>query len=825
MSGILSEIFTDVVTQTDDEGNTRHIYTFNQEKSKGFDYEMGSQKIPVFSNMSVEDQRTFNILKHATKQLKVTLRADGEEEFADALPDEIATPPEFVLAYHAYTMDKAPLSNTEYKRTLGTLSAMKGRNPEHIMAPGHLADIIGNSVDRLTRNIRSLAGGTSDHNKGALNDIARLKSPSAAHSLSSIMHHGWVTGLKGSGTKDDLLVFPSNTVIVPLSTTAVSKDESIITMFANELSAQTKTNGSSTPIVNNAFFKSNNPRVSEYTHTKTKNRRELRIGTDFVGGLIDSSYYNLETFSAKALKRIHNFVNDIGIDNLKDITQVKVKKAIEKLSDEDKEVLASEIPTKSGVKYPDNGAKLNDYYKGLVQYVRVCVTRDYDGNRRQIDKLLKQITDLDADKAGKDNKAVISKRNELIDEVKTRKEFLAVLPTPNLEAGRVDDQTSYAALKRMLNALTEYYKTLDISHQSTDKQIATIQKKLQAVESKAPLAELERLYRYANSKMFKISGARPQSGVDAHKAFSRFQLANVNIARQLHGKHVVIVDDNISTGATIKDAVVSLYINGIVPKSIVVLAPHRLKYSGTFERNNIENPGIENQAQWSAARRRIEADIKRGDEAHKIRLAQELEKEMDVASETGALKLATLAVDIATGKSKLNDIVKANKLLPNVDDYEKFTNIVTDLTAYSKQYKDWFAQFIKSLESTGTTGTWVRAAPKAPTVADINDRIIFEMPKDYQTKIDSLTPYLSTNNPELKRRVNLNIRFLNLKKELATKRGAGYRLNIDNLGVNLDKIAALIGKDTTLQNHREADLVLTKIQTATTALKPPMKRF
>lgn len=211
MSGILSEIFTDVATQTDNsvENGQKHIYTFNQAKSEGDgEYKMGSQKISVYSNMSVEDQREFNILKNATKQLKVTLRAQGEEEFANSLPDEIATPPEFVLAYYAYTMDKAPLSNAEYKRTLGTLSAMKGRNPHHVLATGNLPKIIGSSVKRLTQNIRQLAGGTPEHESGALNDIARLKSPSEAHSLSSIMHHGWVTGLKG-GNNGELLSLPS----------------------------------------------------------------------------------------------------------------------------------------------------------------------------------------------------------------------------------------------------------------------------------------------------------------------------------------------------------------------------------------------------------------------------------------------------------------------------------------------------------------------------------------------------------------------------------------------------------------------------------------
>lgn len=367
------------------------------------------------------------------------------------------------------------------------------------------------------------------------------------------------------------------------------------------------------------------------------------------------------------------------------------------MSDEDKEILTDGIKTKSGEVYSDNGDKLMDYYNGLVQYVRVCVTRDYDGNRRHIAKLLKQIDDLDADRSSKENNAVISKRNELIDEVNTRKEFLRSLPVPNLEAGTKQDQTSYTALKKLLKSLDDYYDALDISHETTDAQIATIQKKLQAAEKKAPLEELKQLYRFTHGKLFKISGATPRSGADMHKAFSRFQLANITIAKQLHGKHVIIVDDNISTGATVKDAIVSLYVNGIVPKSIVVLAPHRLKYTGKFTRDEKANPGIKTQKEWNEARRKIEAEIKAGDEAHKLELAQRLEDEIDIANSTAALKLATLAINIVSGKTKLTDIVKAQSLIPDIDDYKKFTDIVSDLTSYSKQYEDWFERFMKSL--------------------------------------------------------------------------------------------------------------------------------
>jgi hypothetical protein len=818
MSGILSEIFTNVVTQTDGD-NQKHIYTFDPVKSGYSDYDMGSQKISVFSNMTVEDQRTFNILKNAIKQLKVTLRAEGEEDFANSLPDTVAIPPDYVLAYHAYTLDKAPLSNAEYKRTLGTLSAMKGRNPQHVLQTGDLSNIIGSSVKRLTQNIRQLAGGTLEHEKGVLNDIARLKASNEPHNLATIMHHGWVTGIKG-GAGDELLSFPSNSVIVTLSSTAKKQDADIIKMFANELSTQTRTSGSFTPIIDGAFFKSNTPRVSEYTHTKTRNRRELRIGTDFVAGLIDSSYYNLETFGARALNILYRFVKDIGIDNLKDITQVKVKTAIGKLSDEDKDILADGIKTKSGENYSDNSTKLMDYYNGLVQYVRVCVTRDYDGNRRQIASLLNQIDEL----GSSDDKSITAKRNQLIDVINTRKEFLRSLPVPNLEAGTKDNKTSYAALKTLLKSLDEYYNALDISHETPDKQIAIIQKKLQAAEKKAPLEDLKQLYRHTHGKLFKISGAKPKSGADMHKAFSRFQLANVSVAKELHGKHVIIVDDNISTGATVKDAIVSLYINGIVPTSIVVLAPHRLKYSGKFEISSAINPGVTSQKEWNAARRKIEAEIKAGDEADNLRLAQELEDQIDISNDTAALKLATLAINIATGKSKITDIVKAQSLIPDIDDYQKFTHIVSDLSTYSKQYDDWFNKFIKSLESSKSTGYYVSATPKVPNAADIADRISFDFPEDYQAKINTLTPYLKTNDPELKRRVNLNIRFLNLKKDLITKRQAKYRLNISNLGVTLDRIGLLIGKGTTLDDHRQADLLITNLQNATNALKPPMKK-
>lgn len=62
---------------------------------------------------------------------------------------------------------------------------------------------------------------------------------------------------------------------------------------------------------------------------------------------------------------------------------------------------------------------------------------------------------------------------------------------------------------------------------------------------------------------------------DYGKAYYNTMIPNDD-AKQLAGKYVIIVDDNVVSGSTVGDTIKALYQQGIAPKGIVAFAPHFL---------------------------------------------------------------------------------------------------------------------------------------------------------------------------------------------------------------------------------------------------------
>jgi hypothetical protein len=89
--------------------------------------------------------------------------------------------------------------------------------------------------------------------------------------------------------------------------------------------------------------------------------------------------------------------------------------------------------------------------------------------------------------------------------------------------------------------------------------------------------------RLENSR-FSIHNAIAPVGGDRDRGFYNFQLAVKHIASQLQDKDIIFIDDNVVSGHTFSDAIISLYKMRIHPKSMVGFCPHKL-YNSRKEPN------------------------------------------------------------------------------------------------------------------------------------------------------------------------------------------------------------------------------------------------
>lgn len=670
MFKILSEIHT-TTSEITKNGKTVTMHTPDWETSNANEKTMGIRTIPIFNKMSVEDKRAFLQVQGNVEKYKRQLRAQGKTKEADNIPDAITTPPEFIFGMHAYTFKKTPDTKEELKRTLGAMSAIKERNPFYQMDPAHIADFVDQSTARLTANIKRLLSNehTSILQKSTMSDaMANIAITSSFYWLSKF--------------DKETNTFPAHTVLVPLGSSA-----GLVGRFAKSLSAKTNT-----PIIENAFTKSNAPRVSKYTQSVSDH--QLRLGTDFVDSIVLSNFGSGNV--REAIDALSNYVvNDLGLSDLKQATSKKVDTAIEKLSNAQKQELDTKyVVPEGGKQYSSIDAKIKGYYNFLLKKLRVAITEDYDQINSDIKAALNQLLAVKNDTSLTQQQRD-SKRKELISQIKDYRSNLKALPLPNLSTGGDKAHASYDKLRGLLSGVHKHLDTLKISSDDTD---TKVQQAIKAIDKSEDLAlKLQMLYSLENAKIFKYSGARAIAGMDQNAGFSRFQLANLNVSKQLNGKHVVIVDDNISTGGTVRDAIVSLYANGIVPLSIMVVAPHYLdsaaaKFSPEYSGQTRE--------EWETERKAISAEVTRGDSEARKAAAKKIRDEVVLNdSNPDAIRiLAKLAIDIITDNTSFTHIVDAQKIIPNPFMYDQYIDTVVELGKARNQYGNWFQQNIDEIE-------------------------------------------------------------------------------------------------------------------------------
>ena len=664
------------------ETKTRTEHTPDIELSNTNPRTQGVKKINITKNMSTEDEKAFKNLQKNVKRFKQELIDDGQGEIAQQIPDDIATPPEFILGFHAYTFKKEPDTLADLFRVRGAMSAIKSRNPDHYMTPDEIKKVVNAAADRLSTNIRDLL--KHEHVKMARN----------ANSSSELISNFAVTSTYFWYNKfiPGTVQFPTGTVLVPLGSSS-----GLVGDFANALSNKT-----GTPIIHDAFKKSNNPLVSSTTKV-ADSEPELRMGTEVYSALQKSKYSSSAIDSLKT--KTENFLTTIKMKSTTMVNTTNVKNAIARLPIDTQNELANKLKegVAADVSSHSSADILESYYKFLMKKIRIALTEDYnyytDIIEGQFDTLLS--IKLSGNQKTEANK---KKRIEIINDIREARSALKSMPKPDVSMGGSSEDLTMAGLKSLLEKVRNYINAIDITKDdyANDAKIEKVMDDIKKARAEVPIDEMQRLYKLNKAKLFKFSGARPKSGGDAGKAFSRFQLANVNTAKQLDGKHVIIIDDNISTGGTVRDAVVSLYVNGINPLSIIVATPHYL--SGTaakfdpYKEELVDGRPM-TRDEWEQKRNEIKASIDAGDDAYRASVIGEIEKDInlnepDAKKHAAAVKrLADLAISITNDQSPFISVLLAQKIFLGDINFEKYVDFVVHLGMMKNEYGQWYNEY------------------------------------------------------------------------------------------------------------------------------------
>lgn len=747
MFKILSEIHT-TTKQTIKGGKTITVHEPDWEISNADQDTMGVKQIKIHSKMSPEDKRAFKLIQDNVTQYKKSLRSKGETDLADAIPDKIATPPEFVFACWAYTFRKTPDSTDELVRTLGAMSAIKGRNEYYQMDPQHIEDLVAHSSTRLASNIQRLL--TAKHQ--TIRDETNLDQALSNIAITSNFY--WLNNFKPNSVK-----FPPNTVLAPLGSSA-----GLVGKFAKNLSETT-----GAKIVHDAFIKSNAPVVSSYT--QTEDDVELRLGTDFLDELLKSDYggYQVSTVLDEVLHFLRAY---IGISNFNGITSKTVNSAINNLSDDKKRKILKDFTVPTGEKYNTQEKQIRGYYNRLLKQLRIAITKDYDAYNESIRISLKQILDLKNDTSISQD-AKKARRLELIKKIKDNKKELRTIPLPNLASGGDEHIASYDKFRKLVSSVHKYINELDIKSSDDDTAIKKLMDSI--TKNKGFAEELQSLYLIKNAKLFKFSGAQATAGGDFNKGFSRFQLLNLDVAKTLHGKNIVIVDDNISSGGTIRDAVVSLYANGVVPLSILVVAPHLL--SNTAAKYNPDTAGVSKE-DWVKQRNAAVKDIEAGDADYRKKAIKKIHDEVTLnSSNPDALKrLADLAIDIVTDNTSFSHIINARKILINPFMYDNFIDTVVSMGKAKNAYGDWYTTHFEEISRAKEEAEQLKAARRKQAEEDrvsAENRAIQKDKKLDKARIE--VPAIETlddkiaNLEKLRARANADVNLTKLLPEIDSK--------------------------------------------------------
>jgi hypothetical protein len=165
-------------------------------------------------------------------------------------------------------------------------------------------------------------------------------------------------------------------------------------------------------------------------------------------------------------------------------------------------------------------------------------------------------------------------------------------------------QSSHVRTKAGFTPRSNNNQNWDSYHHETEERIQAIDTQLTAINRLDPASEVDisniidaidkleherdQLHKKLKAHKFEIKSAgRGQS--DHHRGYYNYQQLDdkkIEQAVNLSDKIVVLVDDNVDSGATIADAAKSLYRAGITPRQIIGVAVHYFKPPPTNNENS-----------------------------------------------------------------------------------------------------------------------------------------------------------------------------------------------------------------------------------------------
>lgn len=533
---LLNEIVTDI---TRDEENDINTHTFNSAASEKL--ASGTKQIRI--DMTPDDEDEFNA---RTEMLKNSVsNFSGLPAHERATLELSARPPEYVTAIYAYTLKKNPSTVDDTLKVMRIMSAVKNRNSKEVMPKAEVQAYLDASVSRILKLTGNYSQSMSKYGKNKReNDEGQRM-----HQIYRQFLAPYFTGK-----------FNKNSVIVPLGSTS-----GLVGEFADALSKKIHVD---LDTVSGAFIKNHYPKLDWYNKgTKdSPNRKELRTPKSYTDELEQNP-----TMIADPI----------------------VQSWIGKLTTA-RSQLAAAIKAKAPA---DEQKPLKEHVNLCLKHLSQSITHFITSSQAAVSATLKEIV---ACRKRYESFEACIKTAEYKNLRAKFKQEVAVIRSITLPTYDIDN---FNDIKKELHIVSTYIAAQDSVADDVDEIVQNVNAMTAARISGDPLQlqgkidsnrdafikNVAKLIDKAVNEPFKVHNYYANRDVNNGKALSAYMVLHDKLYDKLDGKNIILVDDNIGTGATVIDAVKSIYYAGISPRNIIVMAPHYLesgdKEEGTDSRS------------------------------------------------------------------------------------------------------------------------------------------------------------------------------------------------------------------------------------------------
>lgn len=504
---------------------------------------MGCEKLEV--NYTKEERDFFKNLEDNLRKQRQSLEADGKFDEAKKINYKMKSPQQIIKVFHAYQLFKNPLTREEMLKTHGFMSAVKERDPRHLMDKKDIQSIVDHSVTRLIN---------------AMKEPPVLKGFDRADF--SKAYTDFIQPFMETGKQADKK--RNNIIIVPLSSSS-----KLVSSFAQTLSERL----GGAQIESGALLKNSWPRLSKWT-TTIKHGDLLRLPSNFHIKMVDEM--DNHTYSPNITKLLRQ---------IKDLMRI-LGDAARNVADDGEEVVNATTPT--------------DKLKELLIALRHAITDEYVDLKDQINAKLNELATynrthkLDSDLAIKQHRHT-PQYTKIIKDIDVLRKKRDSLPKADIAITRPSGKETIQYQKQVhvvnIQRFAKHYDSLQQAYEyalinwEDDPDNAAKLKAAEDLEAQLKSLSneynksLETLYDAVLSNPFKIHNAYARSGGDRGKGYYRFQILHEDYADKLNGKSIILVDDNVDTGKSIIDAVKSMAAVGVIPERIIAMTPHKFNTS------------------------------------------------------------------------------------------------------------------------------------------------------------------------------------------------------------------------------------------------------